>query len=402
MARPLAATLATIGRFHAFDLAAQLDRRGHLAAIYSGYPRRNFRDMAVNPSRIRSFPWLQTPIGLAQRFGVMPPALLRPLDWRSHQLLDRHIARTLPDCHLLWAMSSSGLAAGRAAHRRNIAYICDRGSTHILMQDRLLREEHARHGFTFAGIDPRFIEKEQAEYAEADAVTVPSGFARDSFLRMGVPAAKLHRIPYGVDLRAFRPVRPRAGLLHGGEFRVLFVGALSLRKGLPYLLQAFGRAALGNARLVLVGAPVAETEALLARHPLANLERLGALPRARVVEEMSRAGVLVLPSIEEGLALVQAQAMACGCPVIATPHTGAVDLFADGREGFIVPVRDPEAIADRLARLHGDPELRAAMGEAALARVRTIGGWDDYGRAALALFLRLARARGHEVVADPG
>jgi glycosyltransferase involved in cell wall biosynthesis len=117
---------------------------------------------------------------------------------------------------------------------------------------------------------------------------------------------------------------------------------------------------------------------------------------------MSRAGVLVLPSIEEGLALVQAQAMACGCPVIATPHAGAVDLFADGREGFIVPVRDPEAIADRLARLHGDPELRAAMGEAALARVRTIGGWDDYGRAALALFLRLARARGHEVVADPG
>ena len=394
MARPLAVTLGTVGRFHAFDLAAQLDRCGHLVAIYSGYPRRNFRDMAVDPKRIRAFPWLQTPIGLAQRYGLMPPSLLRPLSWWSHQTIDRHIARTLPDCHVLWVMSSGGLAAGREAHRRNIAYVCDRGSTHIVMQDRLLREEHERQGFPFAGIDPRTLEKEQAEYAEADVVTVPSGFVRDTFVQMGVPAAKLHRIPYGVDLAAFRPCAPR-----DPGFRVLFVGALSLRKGLPYLLQGFGRAALAGARLVLVGAPVPETETLLAHFPVANVERLGALPRPRVAEEMSRASVLVLPSIEEGLALVQAQAMACGCPVIATPNTGAADLFEDGREGFIVPLRDVDAIADRLSRLHGDAALRAAMGEAALARVRKIGGWDAYGRASIALFLRLARARGHDVTA---
>ena len=65
MARPLAATLATIGRFHAFDLAAQLDRRGHLVAIYSGYPRRNFRDMAVNPS--------MPPMDLSGRDLTPPP-----------------------------------------------------------------------------------------------------------------------------------------------------------------------------------------------------------------------------------------------------------------------------------------------------------------------------------------
>lgn len=397
MDRRLAVTLATIGRFHAFDLAAQLHRRGHLAAIYSGYPRRHFRDVAIDPARIRPFPWLQAPIAAAQRLGMMPERLHRDLTWQAHQTLDRYVARTLPDCQVLWAMSSSGLAAGRAAHARNIAYVCDRGSTHIVKQDLLLRAEHEALGLPYAGIDPRLMEKEQAEYAEADAITVPSGFARGSFVEMGIPAAKLHCIPYGVDLGAFRPCAPR-----DPSFRVLFVGALSLRKGLPYLLQGFARAHLVGATLVLVGPDVAETDAILARYPVPAVERIGPVPRARVAAEMSRASVLVLPSIEEGLALVQAQAMACGCPVIATPNTGAADLFDDGAEGFIVPPRDPQAIADRLGWLRAESDLRGTMGEMAFARVRGLGGWDAYGRAAVALFARLARERGHDVSANTG
>ena len=86
-----------------------------------------------------------------------------------------------------------------------------------------------------------------------------------------------------------------------------------------------------------------------------------------------------MPSIEEGLALVQGQAMACGLPVIATTNTGAEDLFTDGVEGFIVPIRDPEAIREKLLRLYHDPELREEMSRAALSRVQSMAGWDDYG-----------------------
>ena len=66
---------------------------------------------------------------------------------------------------------------------------------------------------------------------------------------------------------------------------------------------------------------------------------------------MSSSHVLVLPSVEEGLALVQAQAMACGCPLISSTNTGGEDLFSDGVEGFLVPIRSPEAIAERLQQL---------------------------------------------------
>jgi glycosyltransferase involved in cell wall biosynthesis len=94
---------------------------------------------------------------------------------------------------------------------------------------------------------------------------------------------------------------------------------------------------------------------------------------------MARSHVLALASVEEGLALVQGQAMACGCPVVATAATGAEDLFTDGVEGFIVADRDVAALADRLQRLADDPALRERMSAAALARVRQLGGWDRYG-----------------------
>jgi glycosyltransferase involved in cell wall biosynthesis len=79
------------------------------------------------------------------------------------------------------------------------------------------------------------------------------------------------------------------------------------------------------------------------------------------------------------LALVQGEGMACGCPVIATPNTGSEDLFTNGQEGFIVPVRDPNAIAERLQQLADDPERQRQMRIAAIERVRHLGGWTDYG-----------------------
>ena len=77
--------------------------------------------------------------------------------------------------------------------------------------------------------------------------------------------------------------------------------------------------------------------------------------------------------------MVQAQAMACGLPVIATTNTGAEDLFTDGVEGFIVPIRDPSAIREKLLYLYENPIIRDRMGQAALERVRTMGGWDSFG-----------------------
>jgi len=189
-----------------------------------------------------------------------------------------------------------------------------------------------------------------------------------------LPAGKLRLTPYGVSVGVFKRPAPRAA-----SFRVLFLGQPSVRKGLHYLLQAFRQARLPGAELILVGGNAPDRDALLARYPVDNLVMLGFLPLERMVEEMSKASVVVVPSIEEGLAAVQAQAMACGCPVIATVNAGAEDLFEDGKEGFIVPPRDIDVLAERLTRLYRDPALLDTMGSAARLRIAGVAGWNNYG-----------------------
>jgi len=220
------------------------------------------------------------------------------------------------------------------------------------------------------------ITKEEAEYEAADIITVPSSFAYCSFLEMGIPEFKLRKVPYGVDIQRFaKVVDPTPD-----RFDVLFVGQVSFRKGVPDLIDAFGRLKHGKKHLRIVGGMRPEMKRYLKQNPLQDdVEFLGHIPQVQLKHIMSRSHVMVLPSIEEGLACVQAQALACGCPVIGTWHTGAEDLFTDGKEGFIVPIRDQGSIAEKLQLLADDPKRRAAMSEAALQRVKVLGGWTEYG-----------------------
>ena len=183
-------------------------------------------------------------------------------------------------------------------------------------------------------------------------------------------------IPYGVRLDHFRRIAEPAP----DTFEVLFAGQVSLRKGVPYLLEAFARVRHPRKHLTVAGSVQAHMKELLPRLPTGQVTFTGAISQAKLVEQMSRSHCLVLPSVEEGLALVQAQAMACECPVIATVATGAEDLFTDGAEGFIVGDRDVEALTLRMQQLAEDGELRARMAAAARVRVGSVGGWDEYGR----------------------
>lgn len=392
MSKRLQVTLTTMSRFHYFEAAMQLERRRALAAIYTGFARPFVRGYDLPPSAIRTYPWFQTPLEALHRYGLLSPRLEERAGWHAKQALDRHAARTLPECHVYCALSSVGLQAGLAAQARGAAYVCDRLSSHITFQDSLLKEAYEALGLAYPGIDRRIMDKECAEYEAADAILVPSSFARRSFIEAGLPAKKIHSIPFGVNVETYQRSVPR-----DENFRILFVGWLSVRKGLHILLQAMDRAALAKTTLVLVGAALPETKTIMERYKVANVEVTGALPRAEVARQMSRASVFVLPSIEEGFGMVMAEALACGCPVVASSNTGASDFFTDGEEGFVFPSGDIDALSQKIIQLHEDPELLAAMSEKARVRVQGLGGWDTYGEATFALFSDLARAAGRDI-----
>ena len=211
----------------------------------------------------------------------------------------------------------------------------------------------------------------------ADAITVPSTVARDSFVQMGVAAEKFMSSPTVCVSTSSGGL----GAPPADSFEVLFAGQISLRKGIPYLLEAFARLRHPHKRLTLVGSVQDDIRQLLTRLPKEQCDvhrQRHSANRARGCRWRA-ATCATLASVEEGLALVQSQAMACGCPVIATTATGAENLFTDGVEGFIVPDRDTDALAARLQQLADDPALRERMSAAALERVKTLGGWDQYG-----------------------
>jgi glycosyltransferase involved in cell wall biosynthesis len=375
---------AVFGVFHHFELAHQLDRRKHLQRIYSTWPWARLKREGLPRELVRTFPWIHTADYLLRRTPFYSAGLdARFNEWNSLSF-DAWLRRRIgPEpCDALIAISGAGLTAGPLVQARGGKFICDRGSTHQRFQDRTMAEECRRWKAWYAAPAEHIVRREEAIYAIADAITVPSNVARRSFVEMGFAAEKVHVIPYGVRLDRFKPTDvPPSCLPPNGSFEVLFAGQASLRKGVPYLLQAFALLRHPHKRLTIAGAVQDDLRSILAFGglPLEGVEFIGSVAQDELAKRMSRSHVLVLPSVEEGLALVQAQAMACGCPVLATVATGAEDLFSDGVEGFIVPDRDTAALAARLQWLADDPALLARMSVAGLARVRQLGGWDRYG-----------------------
>lgn len=384
--------LSVIGKFHTFDLARALHQAGHLQAIFTGYPRFKLRDEHLPQELIHTFPWLQTPYMGMPRKEWLGRKLVSHWEYINRLTFDAHVARQLPDADVFVGLSSFANKTGRRARQRGMKYVCDRGSTHIRTQNQLLHDEHARWALPYEGIDPRTIALEEAEYAEADLITVPSHFNKRSFTEHGISADKVRVLPYGVNLTRFQPTHaPEAD-----RFDVIFVGALTLRKGVPDLLEAFRRLQHPRKSLSFIGTWSPEFVEVLQRMGLWSDEYklVGHVPQERLKDIMSRAHAMVLPSIEEGLALVQAQAMACGCPVVATTNTGAEDLFEDGVQGHIVPIRRPDLIAERLQALADDPQARTHMGQLALKRVQQAGGWQQYGESAIRLYQSLLTTKG--------
>jgi starch synthase len=377
---------ATWGTFHQFELAKELHKRGMLECIFSTFPYARLKREGLPKEKIRTYPWFHGPLMLKWKLGLKNERLDREWVWWADKTFRRFVVKHLPDCDIFVALSGAGLDAGLIAQSRGAKYICDRGSTHIRYAERLLQEEFQRWGQEFGGIDPRPVAKEEAEYSRADAITVPSEFARRSFLEMGISPERIHKIPYGVNLKWFQKVADPPD----DRFSVLFVGQVSFRKGIPYLLEAFSRLRHPNKTLKIIGAVQPEMKLFLNGKRYDRVEFLGPVPQIRLRTVMSSSHVMVLPSIEEGLAYVQAQAMACGCPVISSTNTGAEDLFENGKEGFIVPPRDPDAITECLEKLAADPGLRERMSEAALVRVKQLGGWHAYGEAYSGLCKSLA------------
>ncbi len=368
------------GRFHIFDQAAELNRHRLLARLINDYPKSQTRRWGIPDDKVTALVFN----GVLARFSRHSHRLFSASFQTSfirfiHNFFSSRVARMFPmDADVFIGLSSFCLEAIVAAKAQGMTAIVDHGSLHQRYERNLILEECDRLHISTANqlTSDWLIYKEDQEFHAADQIMVLSHAAKRSMVAEQIPAEKLFVNPCGVDLTAFRPTFDRKE----GVFRVIFCGKMSPRKGVHYLLQAFQKLGFSSAELWLIGSPPdAVFREALEPFMTPQVKTLGAFPQTRLSELYGQGSVFVLPSVADGFGMVVPQAMACGLPVIVTENVGAADIVSEGVDGFIVPIRDVEALSQKLSLLYENPEMRIEMGRAASRKADGQLSWEAYG-----------------------
>jgi len=338
-------------------------------------------------SKIYDYPWQEifriflVKTKLSQKLGIKDKDLV---DWMVASF-DRHVAKHhLKNIDALYAYEDGAADTFTAAKQRGIYCFYDlpiafhATSRSIQTEEAELFPELA--STMMAVHEPEWkIEHKNREVELADHIFVASSFTQRSLLDIGIPHFKITVIPYGAPINYFEP-RPKQDSI----FRAMFAGQVSTRKGAHYLLQAWQELRLPDSELLLVGINQLPSD-WLAKYS-DRVRMTGSVPHSTLNEYYSSANIFVFPSLVEGFGLVLLEAMACGIPIITTPNTAGSDIITDGVEGFIIQIRDVEAIKTKLEWCYSHPQELAEMGKAARQRAEQLT-WETY-RQKLAMVIR--------------
>ncbi|MCE0497502.1 MAG: glycosyltransferase family 4 protein [Methylacidiphilales bacterium] len=380
-------TYAAPNRSHHYFYATAMARAGCLKTFVCGFSR--FSPRAPLPevgNRLLRADHLQN-FYLASQKLRLPAPISDELAYQSKIWIDHLAERPARASDLFLFYNGAGLHTAGHLQSTGVVRSVEAVNCHVLVQERILREEHRRLGLPFRPFHPREVARRVGEYEIADAILCPSHFVKDSFISEGFPIDRIFVVPYGLSLQT------RETPISGPDniFRVLYVGQLGVRKGLRYLFDAFARLRHPKKELWIVGPRNLQT-GIEGIQPPEGTHFPGVLKGERLARAYLDASVFVLPTLEEGLALVIGEALSFGLPVIATFNSGGTDLFQDGREGFLVPIRSPEALAEKMQQLADDPGLRRQMAEAARARATELNGWETAGENLVDALKRMVRS----------
>ncbi|MBV9597053.1 MAG: glycosyltransferase family 4 protein [Chloroflexi bacterium] len=350
--RELNVAIVVHGRWDAFDLARELDRRGVNVRLLTNYPSQVVSRFGVRRDMVRGF-WPH---------GVLARAVARAGSARLaarcepvlHSLFGRWAAATLRKerWDVVYAFSGVAEEAFSRLQRAGPLRVLVRESSHIRTQERLLCEEELRTGIPQERPSVWRIAREEREYALADVIRVLSSFSYQTFVDEGVRGDKLRLVLSGADLGRFRPsaevVHARvARILSGEPLRVLNVGTFALRKGVwdsAAVIDALG----DEFQFRFVGPVAPEVAPIAARLQERGVEFWPKQAEASLPAAYAWADLFMLPTIEDGFQAVLAQAAASGLPILTTPNGAGRDLVRDGNNGWVLPVRCPDVFALQL------------------------------------------------------
>ena len=358
--------VSSAGIGYAYQVALASQKAGILRWFVTG-ALSNYTSAELDPRRVKR---LWVPGVMNRAFTYIPRAKLQPWTyWVTDNIFDLLAYQYAREADIFHFFNHSGLYSLNKMLANGIVSIVQRDSAHPVVQHNLMHEEYENFGIRRPIGNQAVLDKSVSEIDAADYVLVPSDYVGRTMSEQGVPDSKILKIPLG-----FHPSRFLPGQKRDTTFRVVYAGALSLQKGIPYLLEAFTRLNIPDSELLLVGNPTPDVVAVLSRYS-DKFRHLPFVRQGNLASIFQQASVFVIASIQDGCPAVVHEAAACGLPVIVSENVGTT--IRDGLDGFIVPVRSAEAITEKLLYLYQHPEICRAMGAAARCHVQQFT-WDSY------------------------
>jgi glycosyltransferase involved in cell wall biosynthesis len=222
------------------------------------------------------------------------------------------------------------------------------------------------------------------EYSLADYISVPSKHVKRTFVNYGIDKNKIIHNPYGVDLSKFSKVESCSE-----KFIIIACGAVSLFRGAHYLIEAFYGLNMKNAELCFIGGIREEMLVFINKYKHKNIKFLGHKSQNELYKYYSQGSLLCITSMDEGLAMVIPQAMACGLAIFATDNTGADDMVKDGVEGKIIDSFSVDSIQKALLWAYNNQDEVSRMGLRAKNTVSSGFSWHDYSDRALDCYSKI-------------
>ncbi len=365
------------GKFHAFNLAKELNLKGYLKQIITSYPKYSLKNFHIEKKIIKSILFKELLLKLFNKLYFLQNIfdtdyfLSNYFSKRASNLID------LNNTDILVGWSSFSKEAFLKAKKTNCIKILERGSTHIKYQEKILKMEYDELKIKPNLPSQNIIEKELIEYELADYITIPSEFAKKTYLEYGISESKLIKVPYGVDLKEFKYLnkkRPK-----GDKFRIISVGTISIRKGSHILIEAFEQLSLNNSELIFVGTIENNFKKILKKFKkLKNVKFISKQKQENLKYFYNNSDIFVLYSLEEGLSMVQAQAMACGLPIICSENTGGSEIVDDGINGYVIPIKNIEILKNKIQEFYYDRSKLKNFSLNALKKTKDIS-WENYG-----------------------
>jgi starch synthase len=313
--------IAAAHRFHLLDLARELAANGHDVRFYSYVPTKRALKFGLKKENSYSFFYLMLPFLALWKIS-------KGSTWSTkllHRTMDYYMSLFMKPCDVYIALGTIySKSFSSAKNKYKATTILEWGSKHIQEQQRILslipNQQKQHEYFTIRSMDG---------YQLADYIAIASDHFKKSFIERGISEKKLIQNPYGVDLHDFSPTKYN----EKKGFDVNMGGTWSNRKGCDLLIDFFKTS---NLTLLHVGSifdlPFPKTQ---------NMTHYDSVDQKQLIEFYKKAKIFVLPSREEGLAMVQCQALACGLPIVCSKDTGGRDLreFLNDKE-WIVEMND--------------------------------------------------------------